>query len=126
MENIGIISTAVLALVAILGLVYSHVKELGDVKQKLSQLEVKIEPFWMFVTQQIPEILIQRKGNPEPLTRRDELLIKFKDGTILPHERDELLPVLEAEKKQAERERDTALLIALGLLIVALAATTKK
>ena len=126
MENIGIISTAVLALVAILGLVYSHVKELGDVKNRLSQVEIKIEPFWQFVNKSIPDMLIQSKGNPEPLTRRDELLIKYRDGTILPHERDELLAFLEEEREQARRERNTALLIALGLLIVALAATSRR
>ena len=126
MENIGIISTAVLALVAILGLVYSHIKELGEVRQKLSQLETKVEPFWAFVKQVIPDILIKGKSNPEPFSRRDELLIKFKNETILPHERDELLATLEVEREQAKKERDTALLIALGLLIVALTLASKK
>lgn len=126
MENIGIISTTVLAFVAILGLVYSHVKELGDVKNRLSQVEIKIEPFWQFVNKSIPDMLIQSKSNPEPLTRRDELLIKYRDRTILPHERDELLAFLEAEREQARRERNTALLIALGLLILALAATSRR
>jgi len=126
MENIGIIATTVLAFAAIVGLVYSHVKELGEVKQRLSTVETKVEPFWEFVQKKIPDILTRGKGNPEPLTRRDELLVKFKDGTILPHERDELLTFLEADQEKAKKERDTALLIALGLLIVALVAASKK
>ena len=121
MEYVGIISTAILALVAILGLVYSHIKELGEVRQKLSQLETKVEPFWAFVNQVIPDMLMKGKGNPEPLTKRDELLTRFRDGVILPHEKDELLRILETEREQAKKERDTALLILLGLLIVALA-----
>ncbi len=80
----------------------------------------------MFVTKSIPDILIKGKGNPEPFTRRDELLIKFKDETILPHERDELLTILEAEREQAKRDKDTALLIALGLLILALVVASTK
>jgi len=121
MENVGIIATAILAFVAILGLVYSHIKELGEVRQKLSQLETKVEPFWQFVMKSVPDILMQGKSNPEPLTRRDELLIRFRDGIILPHEKDELLRILKTEREQATRERDTTLLILLGLLIVVLA-----
>jgi len=122
MENIGIISTAVLALVAILGLVYSHIKELGEVRQRLSQLET----FWQLVVKSVPDILIKGKDNPEPLTNRDELLVKFRDGIILPHEKDELLTILEAEREQAKKERNTALLIILGLFIAVLAASSKK
>ena len=131
MENVGIIATAILAFVAILGLVYSHIKELGEVRQKLSQLETKVEPFWQFVMKSVPDILMQGKSNPEPLTRQDELLIRFRDGIILPHEKDELLRILKTEREQATRERDTTLLILLGLLIVVLASrklgtTTKR
>ena len=122
MENIGIISTAVLALVAILGLVYSHIKELGEVRQRLSQLET----FWQLVVKSVPDILIKGKDNPEPLTNRDELLVKFRDGIILPHEKDELLTILEAEREQAKKERNTALLIILDLFIAVLAASSKK
>ena len=122
MENIGIISTAVLALVAILGLVYSHIKELGEVRQRLSQLET----FWQLVVKSVPDILIKGKDNPEPLTNRDELLVKFRDGIILPHEKDELLTILEAESEQAKKEGNTALLIILGLFIAVLAASSKK
>ena len=131
MENVGIIATAILAFVAILGLVYSHIKELGEVRQKLSQLETKVKPFWQFVMKSVPDILMQGKSNPELLTRQDELLIRFRDGIILPHEKDELLRILETEREQATRERDTTLLILLGLLIVVLASrklgtTTKR
>ena len=122
MENIGIISTAVLALVAILGLVYSHIKELGEVRQRLSQLET----FWQLVVKSVPDILIKGKDNPESLTNRDELLVKFRDGIILPHEKDELLTILEAEREQAKKERNTAVLIILGLFIAVLAASSKK
>ncbi|MEK7848140.1 MAG: hypothetical protein AAB270_04385, partial [Chloroflexota bacterium] len=43
-----------------------------------------------------------------------------RDGTILAHERDELLRILEGEREQATKERNVAVLIALGLLIAAL------
>lgn len=125
-DLIGTISSSIIAIVAIFGLLYSHIKELGEVKQKISQLETKIEPFWEFVTKSIPEMLIKTSGNPEPFTRRDELLLKYRDGAILPHEIDELLKYLEVEREQAKAQRDTALMIALGLLIVALIALSKK
>ena len=124
--DIGIISSAVVAVVAVAGLIYSHVKELGEVKNRVAQLETKIEPFWEFVTKSIPDMLIQTKGNPEPITRRDELLLKYRNGIILPHERDELLAILEREREQARRESNTALLVALGLLILVLIASSKK
>ena len=108
MEYIGIISIAVLALVAILGLVYSHIK-LDKLTKRLARARTK-------VNQVIPDTL----SNPEPFSRRDELLIKFKNKTILPHERDELVATLEVEREQAEKEGDTARFIALSLLIIAL------
>jgi hypothetical protein len=125
MNNIGIISSSVVALVAVVGLIWTYFKEWGEVKGRLTSLETKIEPFWKFVNESIPDMLIKSKGNPEPLSRRDELLIRYRDGTILPHEKDELLRILEAEREQAKKERDTALLILLGLLILALIASKK-
>jgi hypothetical protein len=112
-------------LVAVVGLIWTYFKEWGEVKGRLTSLETKIEPFWKFVNESIPDMLIKGKGNPEPLTRRDELLTRYRDGTILPHEKDELLRILEVEREQAKKERDTALLILLGLLIVALVASKK-
>lgn len=126
MEWVTIVSPAVVALAAIAGLVYSHVKELGEVKSRLTQLETKIGPLWQFVNRAIPDMLMKGHGNPEPLSRRDELLLRFRDGTILSHEKDELLKMLEAEKAQAEKEGNVAILIALGLLIAALVSTSKK
>jgi len=125
MNNIGIISSSVVALVAVVGLIWTYFKEWDEVKGRLTSLETKIEPFWKFVNESIPDMLIKSKGNPEPLSRRDELLIRYRDGTILPHEKDELLRILEAEREQAKKETDTALLILLGLLIVAIIASKK-
>lgn len=103
-------------------------KESGEVKHRLSSLETKIEPFWKFVNESVPDTLLKSKGNPEPLSRRDELLLKYRDGTILPHERDELRGLLEVEQEQAKKEGNLALLILLGLMIAVLiaAASQKK
>ena len=125
MEYVGTISSAVVALAAIVGLVWTLVKELSEVKHRLTALETKIEPFGKFVNESIPEMLIKGKGNPQPLTRRDELLLRYRDGTILPHERGELLGLLEAEREEAKKKNDIAILILLGLFIAALIAASK-
>jgi hypothetical protein len=124
METLSIILSAIVALAAIIGLVWSYFRELGDIKQRLTTLETKTEPFWKFVNESIPEMLIKGKGNPEPYTRRDELLLRYRDGIILPHERDELLGLLEAEREEAKKKNDIAILILLGLLIAALIAAS--
>lgn len=62
---------------------------------------------------------------PESFTRRDDLLLRYRDGTILPHEREELLGLLEAEREEAKKKNDIAILIPLGLLIAALIATSR-
>ncbi|MGD0353383.1 MAG: hypothetical protein ABSB38_07810 [Dehalococcoidia bacterium] len=124
MATVSIISSAVVAVAAIIGLVWSYFRELGDIKQRLTTLETKTEPFWKFVNESIPEMLIRGRGNPEPYTRRDELLLRYRDGTILPHERDELLRLLEAEREEVKKKNDIAMLILLGLLIAALIAAS--
>jgi hypothetical protein len=125
MNYVAIISTSIVALAAIISLVVSYFRELNGIKSRLTTVETKIEPFWQFVTTSIPDLLIKGKGNPEPLTRRDELLVRYRDRTILPHERDELLGLLEAEREQAKKENNVAILILLGLLIAALIAGSR-
>ncbi len=60
------------------------------------------------------------------MDRRDELLLKFKQGIISQPEADELVATLQQETEQARKDKDIATLIALGLMIAALTAVASK
>ena len=61
------------------------------------------------------------KLTPEEVQRRRKLTDKLEKGTLTPEEAQELMEILEKEKKIAEEERDFAALVAIFLLLALIA-----
>ncbi|KUH34234.1 hypothetical protein APY94_02880 [Thermococcus celericrescens] len=61
------------------------------------------------------------KLTQEEVQRRRELTEKLQKGTLTPEEAQELIEILEKEKKIAEEERDFAALVAIFLLLALIA-----
>ncbi len=122
-EIIAIVVEGVVALAAVVGLIYTHYKELAEVRERLARLDTKVEPFWTTIQQTIPDILkgLPAKGNPISKETRDLYLDKLKNGTITTPEARQLNEYLQEELRQAKERCDTSasLAIALGLAYLA-------
>jgi hypothetical protein len=126
---ISIISSAIVAIAAIGGLVYTYLKELFELKSRLTVVETKLEPFWKIISENLIDYLLQiKKGNPDG--RREELLLKLRAGTITQSETQELETILRRELSEARQRGDTATVIAiiflLGFIAALLAALARR
>lgn len=128
-SSIAVISSSVVAAVAVLGLIFTHYKEHGELKERIKGLETKMEPFWKAAQDIVPALLRQQgKGNPVPVEVRDDLLKKLQYGTITPDEGKELEDILRHELREAQDRKDTAVVLAivLGLALIAVVLASRK
>lgn len=120
-----IASVAVVALVAaLLYFVFSEVRaSRAELGRRLSSIEMRFQE-WAPVLGGIPGMLEKQPGNPNG--RRQELLTKWKLGTLSYQESVELRDILASEAAQAEEARKTLLNLGLlALFIYALSKSTK-
>jgi len=104
---LGLLSLIITVCAAGLASAIRHERRLGKLEARISNLETKIEPFWNFLRQRLPEML---KG---PNLRKDALLAKYQDNSLSPIEAQELRTLLEKDFPRA----NIAKKIALGMLI---------
>lgn len=110
MAIVSIISSAVVAVAAIIGLVWSYFRELGDIKQRLTTLETKTEPFWKddwFSKRgiNIDELGSNRKSGshnslpPIKAAERDALVARGKEFLLTQAEATRLKELLEEDAR---------------------------
>lgn len=116
-------SVAIIALVAaLLYFVFSEVRtSRAEFRQRLAKFETRFED-WAPVLAGVPDMLQKRPGNPNG--RRQELLTKWKLGTLTYQESIELRDILAQEASQADETWKG--ILTLGLLALFIYALTKK
>ena len=130
-ETISVIASAVVAVVAVGSLAYIYFREIANLRERISSLETKIEPFWELVRQHLPDLMAKHspKGsspNPQGQSRREELLYKLKTGIITRSEAAELEGVLSQELEEAKAQRDFAAILGFLLLLGLIATILSK
>jgi hypothetical protein len=118
-------SIAILALVAaLLYFVFSEVRtSRTELRRRLATIETTFQQ-WAPVLGGIPDILEKQRGNPNG--RRQELLTKWKLGTLTYDQSVELRDILASEAAQADAAMKTILGLALlALFIYALSKSIK-
>lgn len=93
----------------------------STIERRLSTLEGRFQE-WAPITQKVAERLMERPSNPDG--RRQELLEKWKAGTLSYQESVELRDILAKEAEEAEENKKN--LVSLGLVALFLYALSKK
>ena len=116
-------SAAIIALVAaLLYFVFSETRtSRAEFSRRLSEIETRFKD-WAPVLAGVPDMLQRRPGNPDG--RRQELLTKWKLGTLTYQESIELRDILAQEASQADETWKAV--ITLGLVALFIYALTKK
>ena len=107
----------------ILGLALNYFKVIEGLKSRVTALETKMEPFWMFVTKSLPDLI---KGSAPG---KDELLEKFKlnNGKLSHEEKMKLRNILTDELNAPtsdERGKGSGYRIGLALMVAVLEGDT--
>lgn len=138
LEIVAVISSAVVAVVAVLTLLYTSFKGWVEISERLAKVEKGLEDIKEGLRREIDDLKerltkvedlmgalraevasvaasIGRTGNPNG--RREELLNKLKDETLTRSEAEELDEMLREELEEAKKRGDTGTALAIALLL---------
>jgi hypothetical protein len=94
-DTLNVMIALLAIFISIVGLLTQHFTSIARLKERIATIEVKIEPFWKLVEQQLPLLLKQHSA-----FRKDELLDKMSIGGLVLPEAKELDNILEYELKE--------------------------
>lgn len=76
----------------VVAIAWEHFQVIGALKERLTRLETKMEPFWRIIEERLPKLLLSPKN-----LRKDALLEKMSKRELSKGEAVELKNILEKE-----------------------------
>ena len=125
---VAIIVEGIIALCAVLTLIFLLLRGALSLEGRLSRLETQIEPFWDSLRNVVATALqsITPTGNPITPERWQYLVSQLQMNTLTASEADELNAAMLEQQEEAKQKKDQATLLIIGLGIALLAVLVGK
>ena len=127
---VGIISGAIVIIVAIIGVAKSGFNIFGKIN-KIDNIEKGTNALLLIHRNEVFELYKDQiklvfNPTPSPFPDKEELLAKLERGHLLPAEADRLTQILRYEESEAKRKDNKMAVLAIGALILLILLVAKK